>query len=60
MAAKRKNNGLGPGKLCKNICQVPFTNSSWEKFLKLQDMMDGTAGYVAEKAISDFARRKGV
>lgn len=60
MAAKRKNNGLGPGKLCKNICQVGFTKSEFAKFQKLQDMMDGTAGYVAGKAINDLARRKGL
>ena len=60
MGRKRKNNGLGPGKLCKSICQVPFTKSEFAKFQKLQDMMDGTAGYVAGKAINDLARRKGL
>ena len=60
MTGKRKNNGLGPGKMVKNIGKVGFTKSEWENFLKLQDMMDGTAGYVAGKAINDLARRKGL
>ena len=58
MAAKRKNNGLGPGKLCKNICQVPFTKREWSLFQRLQDDYDATSGWVVAKALKDLMKRR--
>ena len=60
MGRKRKNNGIEPGKMVKGISKVPFTKSEWAKYQRLQDMVDGTGGYVVSMAIRDLARRKGL
>ena len=58
MAAKRSNNGLEPGKLVKNVSNIPFSKREWHLFQRLQDDYDATSGWVVAKALKDLMKRR--
>ena len=60
MGAKRKNNGIGPGKVVKNICDVPMTKADRARLAKACDKFDATEGWVAEQALHSWLNWKGI
>jgi len=56
MPTKRKNNGIEPGKITKTINRVPLSPEENAKFKAMQDRYDGTAGYIAGMAISQWLK----
>ena len=60
MSRKRKNSGVDPGKVVKNICHVPMSKADRARLAKACEKYDATEGWVAEQALHAWLNWKGI